>query len=602
MILSEILVVLMFASVCGLLLMGFPVAFTLSGTALIFALIGEAAGIFDWQFVNALTNRIFGTAMWNEVLIAVPLFVFMGVMMERSKVSEELLETMGRLFGRLPGGLGISVAVVGMLLAATTGIVGATVVTMGLLSLPTMLKRGYDPSLSCGMICAAGTLGQIIPPSIVLVILGDQLANAYIDAQRKIGNWSPEPLSVGDLFAGALLPGLILVGLYIAYQMIVALIKPDSSPPIEIDESESSNLGSQVMHALLPALLLIIAVLGSILAGVATPTEAAAVGGIGSILLAGIRVKELNFPYKEIDPSNATDRLSRLMGASMGGLLLGAILGATLFEQAIAGLLFGAAIGLVAARTGLLKISLLSLEARSGAKTPIYMAALSLAVMLLLNEILDLRVTRDTIPPLDMIGILLAVGASLILVYGILIALTRVWATGILPEVNRQTMEISSMVFVILIGAALFSLVFRGLGGEEMVHAALTGLPGGIWGALAVVMLVMFLLGFFLDFIEITFVVVPMVAPVLLSNDFISPLWLGILIALNLQTSFLTPPFGFSLFYLRGVAPPSITTMQIYKGVLPFIGLQLITILIVAFFPALSEWLPNILFGTSFSN
>ncbi|PLX35973.1 MAG: tripartite transporter [Hyphomicrobiales bacterium] len=519
--------VLMFAVVCVLLLAGFPVAFTLSGTALIFAVIGYSAGVFDLSFLQAFPQRIFGT-MTNEVLIAVPLFVFMGVMLERSKVAEELLETMGRLFGRLRGGLGLSVSIVGALLAASTGIVGATVVTMGLLSLPTMLKRGYSPRLACGSIAAAGTLGQIIPPSIVLVILGDQLSNAYQKAQLDMGIFSPETVSVGDLFAGALIPGLLLVGMYMLYQIFVAIFWPDTSPAMPEEEAGSVTL-SQVLHALLPPIVLIVAVLGSILAGIATPTEAASVGAVGATLLAGYRLAE-NRPL------------------------------------------------------------------------PIYIAAASLIGVLVLTAYVDLRVARTEIGTGDMIGIVLAVVLCVGLAWGLLVALWRVWNQDVLVSVMRSTTQISSMVFVILIGAALFSLVFRGLGGEEMVHEALTGLPGGALGAMIAVMLLMFFLGFFLDFLEIVFVVVPLVAPILLMMEMpngmpMSPVWLGVMMAINLQTSFLTPPFGFALFYLRGVAPPSVKTTDIYIGIIPFVLIQLFALAVLWYLPDLATWLPTIVYG-----
>jgi tripartite ATP-independent transporter DctM subunit len=516
----------MFVATFGSLLAGFPVAFTLSGVALLFALFSYAFGAFDISFVRAMPQRIFGTAMWNEVLLAVPLFIFMGVMLERSKVAEEMLVSMGRLFGRLRGGLGISVIVVGMLLAASTGIVGATVVTMGLLSLPTMLRRGYDPKLATGMICASGTLGQIIPPSIVLVILGEQISNAYVDAQREIGNWSPDPVSVGDLFAGALLPGLMLVGLYILYQIIVAWLRPASSPamdPAEFADARGGAMWRSIGHALVPPVVLIVAVLGSILLGVATPTEAASVGAVGSILLAGLRLDE---------------------------------------------------------RRGL----------------PIYAAGLALIGMLALSAMFDLRVSRGEIGDADQAAIYAAYIFSAILAWGTVTSLLRIYRSRILHEVGRSTMQISAMVFVILIGAAMFSLVFRGLGGDDMVHALLADIPGGVVGAMLVVMLVMFLLGFFLDFIEITFVVVPIVAPVLLKMD-INPIWLGVMMAVNLQTSFLTPPFGFALFYLRGVAPPEITTGQIYRGVVPFVIIQLVALTIIGLFPGLVTWLPKIIYG-----
>ena len=450
----------LFLVVFAVLLSGYPVAFALGGTAVSFALLGMAVGQFDLAFLQALPSRIFGI-MSNETLVAVPLFVFMGVMLERAQIAEQLLDTLARLFGRVRGGLGISVTLVGMLLAASTGIVGATVVTMGLLALPTMLKRGYAPSVAAGTVCASGTLGQIIPPSIILVLLGDVLSSAYQQAQLDQGIFSPETVSVGDLFAGAMIPGLILVGLYLLYLVGLAIWKPQHVPvqPILGDAQKPSLL--EVVGVLLPPLFLIIAVLGSILAGMATPTEAASVGAVGAMVLALGR-KTLTWP--------------------------------------------------------------------------------------------------------------------------------------LLHEVMQSTVRISSMVFLIFVGASIFSLVFRGFGGDELVHQALTDLPGGVVGALLVVMLVMFLLGFVLDFIEITFVVVPLVAPVLLMMG-LDPIWLGVLIALNLQTSFLTPPFGFALFYLRGVAPDSLSTRAIYRGAAPFIALQLLMMGILALWPGLATWLPEQIYG-----
>jgi tripartite ATP-independent transporter DctM subunit len=453
---------LMFLAICLVLLFGYPVAFSLGGTALLFAWFGSMIGYFDDAFLQALPNRLYGI-MTNQTLIAVPLFVFMGVMLERSRVAENLLDTMASLFGSMRGGLGISVTLVGMLLAASTGIVGATVVTMGLLSLPTMLKRNYDPALAAGTICAAGTLGQIIPPSIILVLLGDVLSSAYQQAQLDMGIFSPETLSVGDLFVGALIPGLILVALYILYQLFIAYIRPDAAPAIPLEERqyEKGVLLIRVMKVLMPPLLLIVSVLGSILTGMATPTEAASVGAMGAILLA-ISQKQFNLTT--------------------------------------------------------------------------------------------------------------------------------------LQAVMTGTTKVTSMVFLIFIGASIFSLVFRGFGGDEVVTELLTDLPGGVVGAMVVVMLVMFLLGFILDFIEITFVVVPIVGPILLAMG-LDPIWLGVMIAINLQTSFLTPPFGFALFYLRGVAPPEVTTAQIYRGVAPFIVIQLIMLGLLAYWPALATWLPNIVYG-----
>ena len=449
---------LLFLAVGLVLMMGYPVAFTLAGVSLVFALAGGVFDVFDAAFLEALPNRLYGI-MTNETLIAVPLFVFMGVMLERSRVAESLLDTMASLFGPLRGGLGISVTLVGMLLAASTGIVGATVVTMGLLSLPTMLKRRYDPGLAAGTICASGTLGQIIPPSIVLVLLGDVLSSAYQQAQLDMGVWNPETVSVGDLFVGALIPGLVLVGLYLAYLVLVAALRPAAAPAIPAAEraADSRAVAAKVLGVLVPPLVLIVAVLGSILAGLATPTEAAAVGAVGAMLLAATRRE------------------------------------------------------------------------------------LSLAT---------------------------------------------------LKEVMRQTTIVTSMVFMIFIGAAVFSLVFRGFGGDEVVEELLTNLPGGTVTAVAVVMLVMFLLGFILDFIEITFVVVPIVGPILLAMG-LDPVWLGIMIALNLQTSFLTPPFGFALFYLRGVSPPEVSTGMIYRGVAPFIVIQVIMLGLLALWPEMATWLPD---------
>ena len=449
----------LFLTVILVLLAGFPVAFTLGGTALIFAFVGVLTGNFTEALLSGLPNRIFGI-MANETLVAVPLFVFMGVTLERARIAEELLDTLSSLFGSLRGGLGISVTLVGMLLAASTGIVGATVVTMGLLSLPTMLRRGYSPEIATGTICASGTLGQIIPPSIILVMLGDVMTTAYQQAQLDQGIFSPKTVSVGDLFAGALIPGLLLVGLYMLYILGVAFLKPEVMPAHVRGPDEQVSV-VQILHALLPPLFLIFAVLGSILGGYATPTEAAGVGAMGALLLALVR-RQLNYVR--------------------------------------------------------------------------------------------------------------------------------------LQEIMRSTLKISSMVFMILIGASIFSLVFRGYGGDDAVRNLLESLPGGVFGAVLLVMVVMFLLGFVLDFIEITFVVVPIVAPVLLAMG-LDPVWLGIMIAINLQTSFLTPPFGFALFYLRGVAPPEVTTAQIYRGVMPFVAIQIFALILLAIFPDLITWLPHRIYG-----
>ncbi len=519
--LGEILSLVMFATACVVLLLGFPVAFTLAGVALAFAFLGFGLGIFDMRLLGALSQRYFGV-MVNELLVAVPLFVFMGVMLERSKIAEQLLETMGLMFGRLRGGLGISVIFVGMLLAASTGIVGATVVTMGLLSLPSMLKAGYDPRIACGTICASGTLGQIIPPSIVLVLLGDILQGANTEAQLALGNFAPDPVSVVDLFAGAFLPGMMLVGLYMLWILFTAWRRPEACPPLQRAEGDDEPIGPRILRVLIPPASLIVLVLGSILLGVATPTEAAAMGCIGALLLAGRAVME-------------------------------------------------------------------------GRPWPVYLAAGCMVTLVPLVTSFDLRMQRDVVPAIDLAAAIAAGLCILALMFGLIVSLGRVYRSGILVDVMQTTVKISAMVFVILLGASVFSLVFRGLGGEEIVSDVLNAMPGGAFGAMLVVMALMFVMGFFLDFIEIVFVVVPIVGPILLTMG-LNPVWLGVMIAVNLQTSFLTPPFGFALFYLRGVAPPSITTMDIYRGVLPFVLIQILGLILIAAFPATATWLPSVLF------
>ena len=510
-----------------LLMLGFPAAFTLAGTALFYGLLGLAIGAFDAAFLaEPFPIRIFGIVK-NQVLLAVPLFVLMGVILERSKIAEELLDTMARLFGSLRGGLGISVMIVGALLAASTGIVGATVVTMGLLSLPTMLRRGYDPGLASGAIAAAGTLGQIIPPSIVLILLGDVISNAYQEAQLRQGVFSPQPVSVADLFAGALIPGLTLVALYLAYLVAMAVFRGRTSPAVPPKDRFALREAVSAAARALPApLFLIVAVLGAILGGYATATQAAALGAVGALLIAGARSDiAANAPAKW------------------------------------------------AARAGLL----------------------ATAALVLLAANFDLRLGREAAAP-DQAAILTAFAATLTLAVGTLAALWSLLGQRLLRPVLRQTTDVTAMVFTILIGAALFSLVFRGLGGDETVAHALASVPGGVWGALAAVMLVMFVLGFFLDFIEITLVVVPLVAPALFVLG-VDPIWLGVLMAVNLQTSFLTPPFGFALFYLRGVAPPEVRTAQIYRGAIPFVLIQIVMLALLVAVPGLATWLPDRLYG-----
>lgn len=523
---QDYLALLMFAFACIGLMSGYNVAFTLGGVSLIFAAIGTLTGHFDPDILLALPGGRIFPIVTRDILLAVPLFVFMGVMLEKSRIAEDLLEAMGDLFGNLRGGLGISVILVGALLAASTGIVGATVVTMGLLSLPTMLKRGYAPSLASGAIAASGTLGQIIPPSIVLVILGDQLSNAYQEAQRAHGLVSDSVISVGDLFAGALLPGLILVACYGLYIAVIAALKPAMAPASPWEEGvQLKSFIKRTLSAMLPPMLLIIAVLGSILSGYATPTRGAALGALGAILLAGYKLADKNSPIKRF----------------------------------------------------------------------ILVAALALIAVICIDLTgVDIRFNQDVWRLNERIAVSGALLFSGLAVLGVCAALFWLGRHGQLSEVSRSTMHITSMVFVILIGATMFSLVFRGFGGDELVARALAAAPGGTTGALILVMVVMFFLGFFLDFIEITFVIVPLVAPPLLATG-MDPVWLGILMALNLQTSFLTPPFGFALFYLRGVAPPEVTTTALYKGVLPFIGIQIFVILLVAFIPEIATSLPRIM-------
>lgn len=522
-----ILVLVLFTAAFGAVLSGIPVAFALSGAALLVAFAASTLGLFDLSFLGAIPSRIYGTAMFNEVLTAVPLFILMGVILERSKIAEDLLNNMARAFGRLPAGLGISVTFVGALLAASTGIVGATVVAMGLLSLPTMLKRGYDPSLAAGSICAAGTLGQIIPPSIVLVFLGDQLSGAYMEAQREIGNFSPEPVSVGDLFAGALIPGIGLASLYMLYQLVIGMAQPHRTPPLTAEEIGAIEW-SDIAFSLAAPILLIMAVLGSILSGIATPTEAAGIGALGGLLLAARSV--------------ANDQ-------------------------------------------------------PSGVVRPILALAISAAFILpVLRTVADLRVTLDAITSFNLVMIILAVVCTIALGAGVVTALVVMSRKGLLAEIAVSTMRIATLAFVILIGATIFSLVFRGFGGDEVVTRAMENIPGGVIGAVIAVSVVVFILGFFLDFIEIVFIIMPIVAPVILRSD-IDPVWFGVLIAMNLQTSFLTPPFGFALFYLKGVAPAEISTMHIYRGVIPFIFIQIVALVLVFSFPELVTWLPDKLFG-----
>ncbi len=517
---GQILDLLMLVALCTLIMVGVPVVFILTGCAIVFGALGILFGAFDPFLFGALAQRVFGT-MTSEVLIAIPLFIFMGMMLEKSRIAPELLEAMGRLFGSLRGGLAVSVTLVGALLAASTGIVGATVVTMGLIALPAMMRQRYDPAFGCGTVCAAGTLGQIIPPSTVMVILGEVLAGAYQQAQLAQGKFSIETISVGQLFAGSMIPGLLLAGLYIFYQVAICWLKPEIGPPMP-KAARGDLSGAQLARALVPPVVLIVAVLGSILGGIATPTEAASVGAVGATLLAGLRIVPER-PW------------------------------------------------------------------------PIYIAALCALGMVLLGSLFDLRIGREAAPLADQLASWAATAMGLGLGFGILVALRRAFGGGMLGAVSHSTMTVTAMIFATLIGATLFSLVFRGLGGDDMIRAFLEQVPGGKWGALFVVMAVIFVLGFPLDFVEIVIIVVPIVGPVLLQMD-IDPIWLGVLIAMNLQTSFLTPPLGPTLFYIQSVLPPGVGSADVYRGVTPFVILQVIGLVLVAAFPALATWLPDLLF------
>jgi len=457
---GEFLALGLFVAVCAATLLGFPVAFTLAGTSLLFAGFGYLLGHFDPILLVGLAPRYFGV-MTNETLVAVPIFVFMGLVLERSGIAEHLLLTMGQLFGRRSGGLGFAVVIVGAILAASTGVVGATVVTMGLISLPAMLRAGYDKRLACGAICASGTLAQIIPPSTVLILVADILTGVNQEAQLELGNFSPRPVSVGDLFAGAILPGLLLVLLYLAFVAWTAWRNPERAPALPMSAAERRELPGRLLVSLLAPLLLILAVLGSILAGIATATESASLGAVAVLAFAALRGR------------------------------------------------------------------------------------------------LSFRLIREAV---------------------------------------LGTASTTSMIFVLLLGASTFSLVFRGLGGEGLVEDSLRAAPGGAFGAMLIFVLVMFVLGFVLDTFEVIFVMLPIFGPPLLKLGY-DPVWLGVMVGVKLQTSFLTPPFGATLFYIRGVAPPEITTADIWASVVPWALLQLGALIVLWTFPGLATWLPGRVFG-----
>jgi tripartite ATP-independent transporter DctM subunit len=533
---------------------GYPVAFALPGSAILAislaAISGQLyagdptaffaqGGPVQWLSAGVTNFRGIYWEAERDTLIAIPLFIFMGIMLQRSKIAEDLLVTMAQLFGPIPGGLGISVVFVGALLAATTGIVGATVVAMGLISLPAMLQRNYSKPLATGTIAASGTLGQIIPPSIVLIILADQLSSAVDQAgtaRKEFFKVATGELSMpsefdivstsaGDMFLGALVPGLVLVALYMLFILVFALIKPSAAPPVPFESKVDSRFVGNVLMILVPPLALIFLVLGSIIAGIATVNQAGAIGAIGALMMAGYRLKP-----------GCRDTFAP---AILGMISLILVLIVTSFHEV---------------------------------------------------NVKNIQTGRDQI----------ALTVAIIGVIGLIIAI--VWSgwrafkiEDTLHGVMIDTAKTTSLVFIILLGAAMLTAAFRSFGGEELVKEFLNGMPGGFWSKFIIVMGVIFLLGFFLDFIEIAVVVVPIVSPILLADPSanVTAVWLGVMIGLNIQTSFLTPPFGFALFYLRGVAPPSVKTLEMYKGVIAFIGLQLVALGIVGNYPALVNYLPN---------
>ena len=538
---------------------GFPVAFALPGSAIIsiglaaffgYLVEGDSSAYFyvdgpiEW-LTAGITN--FRSNYWDvetDTLIAIPLFIFMGIMLQKSKIAEDLLVTMGQLFGPVPGGLGISVIFVGALLAATTGIVGATVIAMGLISLPTMLNNKYDKSLASGIVCSSGTLGQIIPPSIVLIIIADQLAsaadvaNTMRQSDYKIvtgefnmpGAFRVGSTSAGDMFLGALLPGLVLVGLYMLYVFVYARINPKAAPPVPFKGQFDFKFWINVIMVIIPPLALIFAVLGSILMGIATVNQAGSIGAIGATLMAGYRLH----------------------------------------------------------------------QGKKDAFYPLILVVISLIPIFILASTYNLTIKNTELR--DLTAILITGFFTLTFMFGIAWSFWRTFKIdNVLKEVVTETCVTTSMVFIILLGAAMLTSGFRAFGGEELVRDFLQDLPGGFWTQFIVVMVVIFLLGFFLDFIEIAVVVVPIIAPILLAETGanVSAIWLGVMIGVNLQTSFLTPPFGFALFYLKGVAPKIVTTLNIWKGVVAFIVLQLIGLGIVGFYPILVNYLPARTYLTS---
>ncbi len=510
---NELFLAVMLLALFGAILSGIPAMLAIAGVPMITALIAAQFGVFDAGMLAFFPARVWGI-MNNTLLMAVPLFVVMGVLLERSRLAENMLSVLSRMLGGSPRGMGLAVLAFSAMIAAATGIIGATVVMLVLVALTPMLNAGIPKQRASGLICAAGTLGQIVPPSILLVLLGDQIGNTYLNAQQRAGNFAPQPVSVGDLFAGALIPGLILVLLYGLYLLFAlrperGAVRPARAAPVTWGE---------VAFTFLPPVLLIVSVLGSILAGVATATEAAGLGAVGAALMAAFM---------------------RDRGRIGRGLI------------AAAGLSAFALVALRIAGVG-----------RAALDTPAGAAALLAAG-------------------------LIAVGTGA--------AILRLWRGGLLGSALGETMRISGMVFGIVIAASMLALVFRGFEGHILVESLMQDLPGGEFGALILIMLIVFLLGFILEAIEIIYIVVPLLGPAVLGGD-ISPVWFAVLLAMNLQTSFLTPPFGFALFYFRSVAPREITTMDIYRGVIPFVALQIAALAILLTFPALATWLPDLIF------
>jgi tripartite ATP-independent transporter DctM subunit len=506
---------------------GMQVILAIAGIPLLVGAIASLFGHFDLVFLAAFPQRVIGI-MNNPLLIAIPLFVLMGNLLEKSKQAERMLFNITKLFGDTKSTLALAVLAVSALIASSTGIIGATIVMLGMIALPSLLKAGVPENVSSGLICASGTLGQIIPPSIVLILLGDQISNAYIEAQQSAGNFAPDPVTVGDLFAGALLPGLLLVALYGIYVVFALMRAERRRGNARADDHKSTLTARQVgalLAQILPVVLLILAVLGSILIGVGTPTEAAAIGVAGTTLIAAYNL----------------DGVSKA------------------FKRAMVLMVVVAFLLVILQRIGYTKI--------------------------------DFSSGNLMISPQNWLSIIPAVVLGL----GAISALVALWRRKVLQGALVETCHISAMIFGIIIAASMLSLVFRGMGGDKIVEELLTALPGDQWAMLGITMLVIFLLGFVLDFVEITFIVIPIVGPAILQAD-IDPVWFAILIALNIQTSFLTPPFGFALFYFRSVAPAQITTRQIYRSIVPFVVLQIVALGLVALFPALATWLPGLLF------